>query len=54
MFASTSHIMLAVGVRYAQGLLYDSDYEEDRTEEYRLLKKMILREYVVEHMEKCH
>jgi len=47
MFASTSHIMLAVAVRYAQGLLYASETEEDRTEEYELLKRMILREYVI-------
>ena len=47
MFAATSHIMLAVAVRYAQGLLYASDSEADRTEEYELLKRMILREYVV-------
>ena len=46
MFAATSHIMLAVAVRYAQGLLYSADNEEDRTEEYELLKRMILREYV--------
>jgi len=47
MFAATSHIMLAVAVRYAQGLLYASENEEDRTEEYELLNRMILREYVV-------
>lgn len=47
MFAATSHIMLAVAVRYAQGLLYAAEHEEDRTEEYELLKRMILREYVV-------
>ena len=46
MFAATSHIMLAVAVRYAQGLLYVAEREEDRTEEYLLLKRMILREYV--------
>ena len=46
MFAATSHIMLAVGVRYAQGLLYSADDETDRTKEYELLKKMILREFV--------
>ena len=46
MFAATSHIMLAVAVRYAQGLLYAAEREEDRTEEYELLKRMILREYV--------
>lgn len=49
MFASTSHIMLAVGVRFAQGLLYDADNETDRTEEYLLLKRMILREYVTDY-----
>ena len=47
MFAATSHIMLAVAVRYAQGLVYAAEREEDRTEEYELLKSMILREYVV-------
>ena len=47
MFAATSHIMLAVAVRYAQGLLYASENEKDRTEEYELLKRMILREYVI-------
>ena len=46
MFAATSHIMLAVAVRYAQGLVYAAEREEDRTEEYELLKRMILREYV--------
>ena len=48
MFAATSHIMLAVAVRYAQGLVYAADREEDRTEEFELLKRMILREYVQE------
>lgn len=47
MFAATSHIMLAVAVRFAQGLVYAAEREEDRTEEYELLKRMILREYVV-------
>ena len=46
MFAATSHIMLAVAVRYAQGLLYSRN-EQDRTEEFLLLKQMILNEYVV-------
>ena len=46
MFAATSHIMLAVAVRYAQGLLYSRN-EQDRTEEYELLKQMIINEYVV-------
>ena len=48
MFAATSHIMLAVAVRYAQGLIYAAEREEDRTEEYELLKRMILREYIRE------
>ena len=47
MFAATSHIMLAVAVRYAQGLVFAAEREEDRTQEYELLKRMILREYVV-------
>ncbi len=47
MFASTCHIMLAVAVRYAQGLLYAAKNEEDSEEEYMLLKRMILREYVI-------
>ncbi len=47
MFAATIHIMLAVAVRYAQGLLYSADNETDRTEEFTLLKKLILMEFVV-------
>ena len=47
LFASTAHIMLAVAVRYAQGLLYSADSETDRTQEILLLKKMILKEFVV-------
>ena len=46
MFAATSHIMLAVAVRYAQGLLWAPGGEDDRTDEYLLLKQMILREFV--------
>ena len=41
--------MLAVAVRYAQGLVYLAQNEEDQTEELYLLKQMILREFVVEH-----
>lgn len=48
MFAATSHIMLAVAVRYAQGLLVFSEQEDDRTEEFELLKRALLREYVTE------
>jgi hypothetical protein len=47
LFASTAHLMLAVAVRYAQGLLYAAEDEEDRTEEFSLLKRMILREFVI-------
>ena len=47
MFASTAHIMLAVAVRFAQGLIYSAENETDRTEEFNLLKHMILNEFVV-------
>ena len=47
MFASTTHIMLAVAVRYAQGLLYSAENETDRTEEFNLLKNIILKEFVI-------
>ena len=46
MFATTAHIMMAVGVRYAQGLLYSAGNEADRTEEYELVKRMILRTFI--------
>lgn len=46
LFAATSHIMLAVAVRYAQGLLFSAEDEADRTEEFELLKRALLREYV--------
>ena len=48
MFAATSHILLAVAVRYAQGLLFSAEHEADRTEEFELLKRALLREYVTE------
>ncbi len=47
LFASTAHIMLAVAVRYAQGLLYSAENEEDLTNEFLLVKKMILNEFIV-------
>ncbi len=47
MFAITIHLMLAVGVRFAQGVLYSADNEADRVEEYELLKRMLLQEYVI-------
>ena len=46
-FASTAHIMLAVAVRYAQGLIFSAENETDRTEEFNLLKKIILKEFVI-------
>lgn len=46
MFASTSHIMLAVAVRYAQGLLYSAEFEEDLSKEFQMLKRLLLKEYV--------
>ena len=48
MFAATSHILLAVAVRYAQGLLYAAESEEDRTEEFQMLKRLLLKEYVTD------
>ena len=47
MFASTVHIMLAVAVRFAQGLLYSAKTETDRTKEFNLLKYMILKAFVI-------
>ena len=47
MFAATMHIVLAVAVRFAHGLLYSAESEADRTEEFNLLKHMILKEFVV-------
>ncbi len=47
MFAATSHIMLSVAVRYAQGLLYSAENVEDMTQEILLVKRMILREFLV-------
>jgi AcrR family transcriptional regulator len=46
-FAATSHIMLAVAVRYAQGLLY-AENEENQTDEIALVKHMILQQFVIE------
>ena len=48
MFATTSHIMLAVGVRFALGVVYAAENEQDRTEEYELVKKMLMREYMTD------
>ena len=51
MFAATAHIMLAVAVRYAEGLLFSAEHEEDRTEEFQMLKRALLREYVTNGQE---
>ena len=47
MFAATSHIMMAVAVRFAQGLVFPNENEADRTEELALLRDMILKTFVV-------
>ncbi len=47
MFAATSHIMLAVAVRYAQGLLFSGDDDADMSQEILMVKRMILNEFVV-------
>ena len=47
MFALISHIVLGVVVRFAQGLVYSADNENDRLEELEILKRMILNEYVI-------
>ena len=46
-FAATSHIMLAVAVRYAQGLLFSGENEANMTQEILLVKRMILKEIVI-------
>ncbi len=46
MFNATMHIMLAVCCRYAQGLVYGSEEEEDLTQELMILKRMILNSYL--------
>ena len=47
LFAATSHIMLAVAVRYAQGLLFSGDDDADMSQEILMVKRMILDEFVV-------
>ncbi len=46
MFSATLHLMLAAVTRYAVGLVYDGGI--DPLQELFLLKKMLVREYVVE------
>lgn len=46
-FNTTMHIMLAACGRYAQGLVYGGEDEEDLTRELMILKRMILNNYCV-------
>ena len=39
--------MLAVAVRYAQGLLFSGENEANMTQEILLVKRMILKEIVI-------
>ena len=48
MFVAICHIMLAVGVRFAQGVLYFASGETDPEDEYEMLSQMILRHYVTD------
>lgn len=45
-FSATMHLMLAAVTRYAVGLVYDAGVDPEQ--ELLLLKKMLMREYVVE------
>ena len=45
-FSATLHLMLAAVTRYAVGLVYDAGIDPEQ--ELLLLKKMLMREYVVE------
>ncbi len=47
MFASTLHIMLAVTTRYAVGLVYTPEHWVGAEEELQLVKRLLIREYVV-------
>jgi AcrR family transcriptional regulator len=47
MVAATSHIRPAVPARDAQALIYDAESESDRTEEFEMLKRALLREFAV-------
>ncbi len=44
-FYTIMYIMLAAAEKFAEGLVYPSEYEEDMTEELELLKAMILHKY---------
>ena len=45
LFAASAHIMMAVAVRYAQGLVYSAENEADRTEELQMVRRMLMREF---------
>ena len=44
-FYTILYIMLSASEKFAEGLVYPSEYEEDMTEELVLLKDMILQKY---------
>ena len=44
-FYTIMYIMLAAAEKFAEGLVYPLEYEEDMTEELELLKNMILQKY---------
>lgn len=46
MFTTTMHIMLAVAVRFAQGVVYNGDNKENLTDELMVLKRMIMAHYL--------
>ena len=46
MFSYTIHVMMAVIVRYAQGLVYNAKTEETMLEELELLKTALLNQFV--------
>ncbi|MBQ6163784.1 MAG: TetR/AcrR family transcriptional regulator [Clostridia bacterium] len=48
MFRTTLHLMLAVVTRYAVGLIYQPESEEETLEELETLKYALLRQYVTD------
>ena len=47
MFRTTLHLMLAAMTRYAVGLVYKPENEDDAIEELKTLRRALLREYTV-------
>ena len=45
LFVNLLYIMLSVSGKYAEGLIYPADYEQDMTDELLMLKKMVLDTY---------